>query len=357
MTRTGFSRLRLPLAIALASAAHVAAFAMVPHLVGQSDGAGEDGTALVSLQAASGQIAALVEEWDRPPTLAGVAQPDMPDLAPPPDLPHLAPSEAAPALALAAPIAPPPGVDRAPEAAAAPSPAPAVEIGAIAGLALPAHGQISAPDAPAAASESAPEAPRVAPPLAPVATVDATAPQQAAPPAPPETARPKTRPKAVAEPKAPRKDTAKTAPAKAPTSESKTKPKTQDSGATSTGQKALGSGQGTVAGQGGQAKGTTLSKARINDLKSGWGAEIRARIEARKRYPAQANGASGKVTLRLTITREGRLSAVSVAKSSGSGVLDAAAVRAVKAAGRFARAPKGLGEANYSFTLPMSFAR
>lgn len=344
-----FARLRVPLALALASAAHVAAFAMVPHRIGTSGGAGEDGTALISLQAASDQIAALVQEWDRPPVLADLTVPDVPLPAPTPDLPQLTPADAPPLLAVAPPKVPPPLADLPPEAAVAPSPAPNVEIGAVAGLALTFPKQEeTAVHAPAAAPDTVPQAPTVAPPTVSSATAD-VAPPSATPPAPATSDRPEPRPKAAAQPK-----TARTEPTPHPT---KAAPKPRATEAPSAGQKASGAGQGTVAGQGERAKGTTLSKARINDLKSGWGSEIRARIEARKRYPAQANGASGKVTLRLTITRDGRLSAVSVAKSSGSAVLDAAAVRAVKATGRFSHAPKGLSEASYSFTLPMSFAR
>ena len=85
-----------------------------------------------------------------------------------------------------------------------------------------------------------------------------------------------------------------------------------------------------------------------------WGAAIRARIERRKSYPVEAKGKAGKVTLRLVVGPDGRLSSVAVAKSSGSAALDAAALRAVKVAGRFPRAPAGLGTG--SFSLPITFA-
>ncbi len=124
-----------------------------------------------------------------------------------------------------------------------------------------------------------------------------------------------------------------------------------------TGQKAAGAGKGAHAGEGGTAKAATQSQAKVNDLKAEWGASIRASIERRKRYPAGAKGASGKVTVRLNVTRAGGLTGVSVARSSGHAALDQAAIAAVRAAGAFPAAPKGLTDASYSFTLPMSFSK
>lgn len=341
-------RLRLILAVGLALGAHVAAFAMVPHLAGSDDGAGEAGQALVSLQAASGDLQALVDLWERPPELAGI-----PDLVAPeavsdaPPAPRLAPrdlDEAPPqsTVNLGLPALAP--GDAAPNPM--PSPAPAQPLG----IAIPP--ELGAPDL---------TPPDLTPPVAAEEVVAlATAQSQDPPPriaedvipqAAPLT-RPKARPKAqtVAQTAAqPKPNTQPQRPAKAAAAP---KPK-----AAFAGQKASGAGKGAVAGQGGAAKTTTLSKAKITDLKAGWGAAIRGRIEARKRYPAQAKGASGKIMLRLTVTRAGQLAAVSVAKSSGSAVLDAAAIRAVTVAGRFAAAPKGLTEGSYTFTLPMSFSR
>ena len=70
-----------------------------------------------------------------------------------------------------------------------------------------------------------------------------------------------------------------------------------------------------------------------------------------------AEGASGTVTVRLTVTRAGALASLSIAASSGNAVLDEAAIKAVRNAGRFPAAPKGLPQDSYSFTLPMRFER
>jgi len=95
--------------------------------------------------------------------------------------------------------------------------------------------------------------------------------------------------------------------------------------------------------------------AQADSLRAGWGADIRARIERRKSYPRDGDGAAGTVKLRIVVGADGRLRGVAVIASSGSAALDAAAVRAVERAGRFPRAPKQLGAEEASFTLPVSF--
>lgn len=193
--------------------------------------------------------------------------------------------------------------------------------------------------APAATNDTAPALPALA--AEPLATPLADALPQAdtAPvPPPPPAVKPRPRP-------APPAPVAESRPEQPPPSES------------SAAQVATGAGGGAVAGDSGQAQAPSLSQARINDLTANWGATIRARIEKRKRYPLAADGASGTVTVRLTITRSGALVDLSVVASSGNAALDAAAIKAVRAAGRFPAAPEGLSQDSTSFTLPMRFAR
>jgi protein TonB len=118
-------------------------------------------------------------------------------------------------------------------------------------------------------------------------------------------------------------------------------------------QTAQGSGGTAAAGTGGQASAAT-SDTGAAEAKAEWGAAIRARIERRKAYPGDAGGATGRVSLRLVVGSDGRLISVVVLKTSGHAVLDRAAITAVKAVGRFPKAPRGLGQT--SFTLPVSFA-
>jgi protein TonB len=119
-------------------------------------------------------------------------------------------------------------------------------------------------------------------------------------------------------------------------------------------QQAAGAGGQGAAGQSGQAIAAQRGAAAAAAAKAEWGAAIRARVERRKSYPTDADGATGRVTLRLLVGADGRLVSVAVAQSSGVAALDRAAVLAVKAAGRFPKAPRGMTET--SFSLPISFA-
>lgn len=69
---------------------------------------------------------------------------------------------------------------------------------------------------------------------------------------------------------------------------------------------------------------------------------IKLRIERRKRYPALARelDVSGRVGIAYTIDRSGRLTDAAVIQSSGSDILDKAALQAVRTA-LFPPMPKG----------------
>ncbi len=99
------------------------------------------------------------------------------------------------------------------------------------------------------------------------------------------------------------------------------------------------------------ASGVSAGEAKA--LKADWGAKVRARINRKVALPADST--PGTVKVRLEIAASGKLLAVGIAQSSGQPALDAAAIKAVKAAAPFARAPKGLGEPSYSFSLPITF--
>ena len=289
-------QLQAGLALGAALALHLAAFSLAPD-TGGAAASGDGGASLVSLEAAAPSVAAMVAAWDRPPAAMQ---------APPPAMATPAAPDAA--LSLPAPAAPPVS----PVAVPRPALTPPVDVPPVA--------------------EAAPAAPP--PPSAP--QTDALA-------DPPPAVRPKARPDQRAEPR--------------PPAERATAARTTTPAPGQAAQRAAGSGDGERAGSTGEAEAATLSQAAMHDLRAAWGAKIRARIEGRKRYPAGAGRVSGTVTLRLTVSRTGVLEAVSVATSSGHAALDEAALRAVRAAGRFSAAPEALGQASYSFTLPMTFAR
>ncbi|MDP2080477.1 MAG: energy transducer TonB [Pseudotabrizicola sp.] len=293
------ARLHAGLALALALGLHVAAFSLRPETVG-AVAAGAGGDDLVSLQAADAALADLIRDWDRQP---------MPEAKPLADLTPPALPDTPPLLA----PAPDPSPQQMPVAEALPLPqlAEAVPMA-----------DVSLPPPPLPEPDPEPEL------------------------APEHTQRPKSRP-----------DNPATASKVAEKPKPAAKPAAKSSSAAQPAQRAAGSGGGAQAGTGGSAQSATLTKARQNDLKAGWGASIRTRIERRKSYPTGAGGASGTVTVRLTVSRAGQLAGVAVAKSSGHAALDQAAVRAVQAARSFPAAPAGLTEASYTFTLPIKFAR
>lgn len=186
----------------------------------------------------------------------------------------------------------------------------------------------------------------------------ATAPPlPAAPKAPaPAAAAPDSPPAPQADP-APPKPTAKPAPKQSRREPAETPRKPGGSTASVAGQRAAGSGGRGAQGVNGSADVPSLTEGVIRSARAEWGAAIRARIERQKRYPTAAGRAQGRVTVLLTVTRAGALASVRVATGSGSAALDAAALDAVRRAGRFPPAPASLTDASYSFTLPISFRR
>ena len=72
------------------------------------------------------------------------------------------------------------------------------------------------------------------------------------------------------------------------------------------------------------------------------------------RYPRYSND-SGIVTLKILIAPTGKLLNVEVISSSGSRILNEAALKAVRRAGTFAKAPKALKDESYQFKLSLNF--
>ena len=140
-----------------------------------------------------------------------------------------------------------------------------------------------------------------------------------------------------------------------PSKETPKKEKAQKPTAGASAQQAAGSGGGATAGEAGKAAAAS-GGAGQDSLKAEWGATIRARVERRKAYPRGADGAEGQVKLQLTVDTRGALVSVGVARSSGSAVLDQAAVKAVQSA-RFPAAPKGMKAGSYKFSLALDYKR
>lgn len=87
-------------------------------------------------------------------------------------------------------------------------------------------------------------------------------------------------------------------------------------------------------------------------------ARIRQAVDGHKHYPrlARKMGEEGRVVLAFTIEANGRLAGVRVVESSGSELLDEAALEAVREAAPFPAFPEGVERKRWEFTLPLTFS-
>jgi periplasmic protein TonB len=94
----------------------------------------------------------------------------------------------------------------------------------------------------------------------------------------------------------------------------------------------------------------------INAIRAEYAKRISAKIDSVKEYPqgARRRGHEGKAYVLFTVNREGGVSSVSVAKSSGYDTLDAAAQDAVRRAAPFQPLPRELGDA-FTLRVPIVF--
>lgn len=308
----------------LAMALHALAFAAWPQPGAQSQGAGGD--SLITLQGATEQVETMVARWTEvaePAQPVEIAAPQPPATEPPePDLPT---ADRAPATAAPTAL---PDLSDAPVTPARPQPPLPLPLPAPVIAQAPSLPQPQPEQTAAEISEPAPEAPAqprrsattpLSPPQPP------KLPQAAAPPPPPPEP-----PKPVR-----RAETAR------------------PSSAGAQAQRAAGSGGSPQAGTAGQSQAATLSPGQRKSLMASWAAQIRSRIERRQRGVALR----GRVIVNLRVGRDGTLLGVALQRSSGHADLDEAALNAVRRAGRFPPAPKGLDAQSYLFEVPLSFMR
>lgn len=85
-----------------------------------------------------------------------------------------------------------------------------------------------------------------------------------------------------------------------------------------------------------------------------WRSEIVIRISSVKEYPEDARPASGTAVVAFSVDRSGRITSARLARSSGSALLDRAAVATVRRANPVPPAPAGIPGA--SFTIPLHFS-
>lgn len=86
-------------------------------------------------------------------------------------------------------------------------------------------------------------------------------------------------------------------------------------------------------------------------------AAVRTALARALRYPerARARGITGSATVEITLDRSGRLVGLRLAESSGSAILDEAALHAARSVGRFPAAPPERPGPRLVYTAPMRF--
>lgn len=282
-----------------------------------AEAAGADGDARVSLVGANAQAAMMVQEWDRPPELVDMEPVEQP--AEPPSETPQTPSQETAAIALPRPDLPSPESPITDQ----------VNVETIQTLSSPSLQIEPTQDV---TSETAPPRPETTQ-LQPPSTVETTF-------HPPEThvqkmTVPITRPESVARDHPPA---------------ARAQPATQALAS----QQAVGTGGGTDAGTTGNT--ATVSDGQRAEMQQIWASQIRRAIERRKRYPrkAQSRGERGTATISVTINRAGALLGTTLVSSTGSQLLDSAALNAVSSA-RLPAAPSELPGNQFSFRFRLVF--
>ncbi|MBY6048461.1 energy transducer TonB [Vannielia litorea] len=356
-------RADFPVFVGVAVLLHIAIAFALPKPEGGAMTGGEGGEDAASITAASATTAAMVEEWERPPELeepVSQAQPEPvePETTPPEMAalsetlpPTEAPQQVQPDAAEAAPQ-----MDTEPVLQESPvSPSVEVPPAAMAPAQLPAT-----PDLPQVAAlpetmrPTLPEQPRATPPApAEVPDIDtANAEPQQPKTAPDRSIRPRKMPQRPEPPvaEAPKPEPKRTAQPARKQATQQARP-AQETAPARAGAKSAGSGGSSQAGIAKNAGARQLSASQKQNLMAQWGAQIRSRIERRKRSP----GGRGRVVMRISVAASGQVTGVGIVRSSGNARLDRAALQAVRSAGRMPRAPKQLGGGTQSFNLPMDF--
>lgn len=179
-------------------------------------------------------------------------------------------------------------------------------------------------------------------------------------PAPPEPKPAKAKPaKAkpaetkVAETKRPAKKDREKQPAGKPAAKSGSKGKAQADARRGV---ADGAANGSSAATG---KGRAQSTAAGNAAVTNYPGKIVSKLRRALRYPAEARSRNlkGEVQVSFTVSAGGGVGGVRVVRSSGSPVLDRAAIETVRRAAPFPPIPDGAGRSSWPFTVPLAFTR
>ena len=96
--------------------------------------------------------------------------------------------------------------------------------------------------------------------------------------------------------------------------------------------------------------------ASVPSATASWQQSLVARLAKVQRYPAQARGVKGVVSLAFTMDRHGKVVSSRIVKSSGSAVLDAEALDLIKRAAPLPPPPADIADSDLSFIVPIRFA-
>lgn len=120
---------------------------------------------------------------------------------------------------------------------------------------------------------------------------------------------------------------------------------------------ANGQAQSGAATQGSQA--SAREQAAGNAAVSNYPGQVVTRLRRALRYPAAArrDRLTGEVHVSFTVSAGGGVSGISVVRSSGSPVLDQAAIETVQRAAPFPQIPQAAARSAWPFTVPLAFTR
>jgi periplasmic protein TonB len=96
--------------------------------------------------------------------------------------------------------------------------------------------------------------------------------------------------------------------------------------------------------------------ASIPSAAASWQQLLVARLARLQRYPPQARGVQGVVSLAFSIDRRGNIVSSRIVKSSGAALLDAEALDLIKRAAPFPPPPAEIADSELSFIVPIRFA-
>lgn len=117
-------------------------------------------------------------------------------------------------------------------------------------------------------------------------------------------------------------------------------------------QASVGAGNGI-----GHSSGDATGSGSVTSWMEAYGADVKVRIESRKNYPpaARRSRLTGDVVLSFDVSRDGSLHAATIARSSGSALLDRAALASLRAAAPFSPFPVSASAANQTFNITLTF--